>query len=324
MSGIALITGVTGQDGAYLARLLLSKGYVVHGTARDPETASLANLAALGIRQHVTLHPAAVSDFRSIYRIIQGVGPNEVYNLAGQSSVGLSFIEPLETLHSIVDGTVNILEAVRLLGEPIRIYSAASGECFGNTDPGGATETTSFNPRSPYGVAKAAAHWTVVNYRESYDLFACSGILFNHESPFRPDRFVTQKIVRGAADIAEGKRDRFELGNLSITRDWGWAPEYVEAMWLMLNRDAPDDFVVATGIASSLEHFVDLAFRQVGLDWRDHVERQESLLRPSDIEYSVGNPEKANRILGWRPQTRMPEVVARLMEAELARRRGDD
>ncbi len=317
----ALIFGVSGQDGSWLAKLLLEKGYTVHGASRDREAPGLGNLARLGLRHRVRLHSATLNDFRSVAQAISDVRPSEIYNLAAQSSVGLSFEQPVETLDSVIHGTINILEAIRFLGLDARFYNASSSECFGNTD-NPANETHPFHPRSPYGVGKAAAYWAVANYRESYNLFACSGILFNHESPLRPARYVTQKIVRGAADIAEGKAKQLTLGNLSISRDWGWAPEYVDAMWRMLNHETPEDFVIATGQTYRLEDFVALAFSHFGLDWRNHVVIDETLLRPSDIAMSVGNPDKAKRLLGWQAEIGMPGVVARLLEAELCDRRG--
>lgn len=317
----ALIFGISGQDGSWLAKLLLEKGYTVHGTSRDREASGLRNLARLGIREKLRLHSAVLNDFRSVAQAISNVRPSEIYNLAGQSSVGLSFEQPVETLDSVIHGTVNILEAIRFLGLETRFYNASSSECFGNTGDCPADETHPFHPRSPYGVGKAAAYWAVANYRESYNLFACSGILFNHESPLRPARYVTQKIVRGAADIADGKAERLTLGNLSVARDWGWAPDYVDAMWRMLNHDAPEDFVIATGRTHRLEEFVALAFAHFGLDWRDHVTIDDALLRPSDISVSAGNPAKAKHLLGWEAATRMPEVVAKLLDAETQLRR---
>ncbi|CBS91661.1 GDP-mannose 4,6-dehydratase [Azospirillum lipoferum] len=315
----ALIFGVSGQDGAYLAQLLLGKGYTVHGTSRDREMSGFANLRQLGIFGRVVLHSAVLTDFRSVVEVISRVRPAEIYNLASQASVGLSFDQPVETLNSTINSTINILEAIRFLKLDTRFYNASSSECFGNTGSP-ADESTPFHPRSPYGVGKAAAYWAVANYREAYGLFACSGILFNHESPLRPVRYVTQKIVRGAADIAERKTDSLELGTLSIARDWGWAPEYVDAMARMLAHDQPEDFVIATGEAHRLEDFVEQAFSYFGLDWRRHVHGNAALLRPSDIAFSVGNPAKAERLLGWRAERRMAEVVAGLAEAEMTRR----
>jgi len=322
-SEVALILGISGQDGAYLARLLLERGFVVHGTSRDREMASFANLLRLGLGERVHLHSAVPSDFRSVLQVISKVRPSRIFNLASQSSVGLSFDQPVETLDSTIGGTLNILEAMRTLNLAARFYNASSSECFGNTDRNPADEETPFRPRSPYGVGKAAAFWAVANYREAYSLFACSGILFNHESPLRPTRYVTQKIVRGAADIAEGAAARLSLGELDIARDWGWAPEYVEAMARMLELDRPEDFVIATGKLSTLEDFVSQAFGYFGLDWRKYVEIDPELKRPSDIRVSVGNPAKAERLLGWRAETMMPALVDRLLDAEMERRRAE-
>ena len=312
----ALIFGISGQDGAYLADLLLAKGYEVHGTSRDAEMANFSSLKALGIADRVDCHSAALTDFRSTLQVIARVEPDEIYNLAGQSSVGLSFQQPVETLESIAVATINILEALRFLGGPVRFYNAGSSECFGNTGEAPADEATPFHPRSPYAVAKAAAFWEVANYRDSYGLHACSGILFNHESPLRPKRFVTRKIVAGAVAIAAGRMDKLTLGDLSIRRDWGFAPDYVEAMWRMLQRQAPEDFVIATGQSHSLEEFVAAAFAEVGLDWRDHVAIDAGLMRPSELRQSAGNAGKAERLLGWRAQVLMPELVAQLVAAE--------
>ena len=312
----ALIFGVSGQDGAYLARLLLDRGYAVHGASRDAELSGFGNLAALGIRGKIAAHSAMPTDFRSVFQVVRRVAPDEIYNLSGQSSVGLSFAQPAATLESIVIGTLNILEVIRTLDRPIRFYNAGSGECFGDTDGAAADENTAFRPRSPYAVAKAAATWQVANYREAYGLHACSGILFNHESPLRPERFVTRKIVAAAARIAAGDTAKLILGNLAIHRDWGWAPEYVEAMWLMLQQDAPGDFVIATGEPHSLEEFVAAAFAHFDLSWRDHVEIDERFFRPSDIALGFGDAAKAAKILGWRAKTTMPGVVTRMAKAE--------
>ena len=316
----ALIFGVSGQDGAYLAKLLLEKSYTVFGTSRDAEQSAFSNLRDLSILQHVRVLSASPFDFRSVVKVIGDAEPTEVYNLAAQSSVGLSFDQPAETLQSTVNGTLNILEALRTLKIGARFYNASSSECFGNINQSPANETTAFNPCSPYGVAKAAAHWLVANYRAAYGLHACSGILFNHESPLRPARFVTQKVVRAAADIAGGSRDRLQLGNLSVRRDWGWAPEYIDAMWLMLQSDTADDFMVATGVETSLEAFVAAAFQHCGLDWHEHVDLVPALHRPADISYSVGNPALVKQRLGWEAKCRMPELTARLVDAELQRR----
>ena len=308
----ALICGVTGQDGAYLSRLLLEKGYEVHGASRDAQAASFANLQTLKIRDKVQVTSVNVTDFR----IVQETQPDEIYNLAAQSSVGLSFEQPAQTLESISLGTLNILEAIRFAHRPIRLYSAGSSECFGNCDTA-ADESTPFRPRSPYAIAKAAAFWEVANYREAYGLFACTGILFNHESPLRPERYVTRKIAMGAARIARGSPDKLYLGNIGIRRDWGWAPDYVEAMWSMLQQPAPDDFVIATGETHSLEQFVALAFAEVGLDWKAHVVSDPALLRPSDLETGRGNPAKATQVLGWKARHRLKDVVSMMVAAEM-------
>jgi GDPmannose 4,6-dehydratase len=311
----ALIWGISGQDGAYLAKLLLEKGYEVYGASRDAQISPVSNLIRLGIKDQVKLESVALNDFRNVLQVLVKVKPDEVYNLAGQSSVGLSFQDPIETLESISVGSLNLLEAIRFVGRPIKLYNAGSSECFGEAGVLPANESTSFHPRSPYAVAKAAAFWDTANYREAYNLFVCSGILFNHESPLRPERFVTQKIVAGACRIAAGKQDNLRLGNLSIQRDWGWAPEYVEAMWLMLQQDSPDDFVIATGHTFSLEQFAEHAFSAVGLDWRKYVVSDPAMLRPTDIMVGKGDPSKAKRKLGWEAKLVMPDVVRLMVEA---------
>ncbi len=314
----AFICGISGQDGAYLADFLLGRGYRVTGSSRDAQVSSFANLERLNLRHRVAVESMALTDFRSVLQALIKVEADEVYNLAGQSSVGLSFQQPVETMESIGIGTLNLLEAIRFLGRPIKLYNASSGECFGDI-PDAADETTPFRPRSPYAVAKAAAFWEVANYREAYRLFACSGILFNHESPLRPARFVTKKIVTAACRIAAGSQEKLRLGNIAIQRDWGWAPEYVEAMWLMLQQENPGDYVIATGESHSLEEFVAAAFAQVGLQWQDHVVIDPELFRPTDIAVSRGNPQKAAGALGWRARYRMPEVVRLMCQDELKR-----
>jgi GDPmannose 4,6-dehydratase len=316
MQKSALIIGVTGQDGVYLSRLLLSEGYRVHGTSRDAEVARLEGLTVFGLRNRVTLHSLSPVDFRSVMQVVEAAAPQEIYNLSGQSSVGLSFTQPAETLESILMGTLNLLEAVRLVNPKIRIYNAGSSEIFGDTGGAAANEATAFRPRSPYGVAKAAAVSLVANYRESYGLFACSGFLFNHESPLRPERFFTRKVTAAAARIARGERERLPLGNLALRRDWGWAPDYVQAMFAMLRQERADDFVIASGASHSLEEFVALAFRSAGLDWRDHVDFDASLTRPSDISCSLGDASKAAKLLGWRPSVGFEEIVSRMVRAE--------
>ena len=313
----AMICGVSGQDGAYLAKLLLSKGYTVYGTSRDAQMSTFGNLVKLGIREHVSVESVSLTDFRSVIQALIKIEPQEVYNLAGQTSVGLSFQQPVEALESIALGTLNLLEAVRILGAPARVYNAGSGECFGDVGSQAADETTSFRPTSPYAVAKAAAFWEVANYRDAYGLFACSGILFNHESPLRPERFVTRKIVAAAARIAGGSKEILALGNMAVHRDWGWAPEYVEAMWLMLQHERPEDYVIATGISTSLEAFVDAAFESVGLVASNHVQVDRSLFRPSELLVGKANPAKARERLGWQAKYHMPDVVRLMLDAEL-------
>jgi GDPmannose 4,6-dehydratase len=313
----ALICGVSGQDGAYLAKLLLGKGYRVVGTSRDAQVSPFSNLVRLGVREEVECRSMVLTDFRSTLQTLVRVKPDEVYNLAGQSSVGLSFEQPVETMESISLGMLNLLEAIRFKGDPIRIYNASSTECYGDTGADGASEVTPFRPRSPYAVAKAASHWTVVNYRESYGLFAANGILSNHESPLRHERFVTRKIVCGACRIKAGQQRDLPLGNLGIQRDWGWTPEYVDAMWRILQYDTAEDFVIATGEAYSLESFVSAAFAALGLDWRNYVKTDNALYRPSEILVNKGNPAKARAKLGWTASSKMPDVVQMMVAAEL-------
>jgi GDPmannose 4,6-dehydratase len=305
----ALICGVSGQDGAYLAKLLVEKGYHVFGTARDAQMSTFPNLENVGVKGKVTCLSMTLTDFRSVIQTLVKVQPDEIYNLAGQSSVGLSFDQPVETLESISVGVLNLLEALRFTGIKARLYNAGSSECFGNTGGVPADEETPFRPRSPYAVAKATAFWEVANYREAYNLHACTGILFNHESPLRPERFVTRKIILAAGRIAAGSKEKLSLGNISIARDWGWAPEYVEAMWLILQQDDPKDYVVATGETHTLEEFVAEAFNCVGLDWRDHVVTDPTLLRPSEIMVSRANPAKAAERLGWHARNKIRDVV---------------
>jgi GDPmannose 4,6-dehydratase len=311
----ALICGVSGQDGAYLARFLLGKGYRVYGTSRDAQGSSFANLLRLGIRDAVKTLSLVPEDFRSVYAAMKSSQPDEVYLLAGQSSVGLSFEQPSETIQSIAIGTLNVLEACRMSDRLIRLYMAGSSECFGDTRGEPAMEETPFHPRSPYAVAKASAFWLVDNYREAYDLFACTGILFNHESPLRPARFVTQKIILGAAAIAAGRASDLKLGRLDIARDWGWAPEYVEAMWLMLQQPKPEDFVIATGETNTLEDFVAKAFARYQLDWRRYVQQSSEFMRPTDIAISCANTAKAEKVLGWRATKKLGDIV-QLMGAQ--------
>ena len=314
----ALICGVSGQDGAYLAQLLLSKGYTVWGTSRDAQGNSFNNLSRLGVKDRVRLLSMDPEDFRSVFMALRTSAPDEIYFLAGQSSVGLSFEQPAETIQSITLGTLNMLEACRLVENPVRLYHAGSSECFGDVtgqDP--ANEKTPFQPRSPYAVAKSSAFWLVDNYREAYSLFACTGLMFNHESPLRPERFVTKKIISAAKAIASGSTEKRVLGRLDIARDWGWAPEYVEAMWLMLQQDQPEDFVIASGKTYTLEAFVAEAFSAFSLDWREHVIQEPSLFRPTDLSISRGDPRNAERRLGWRAMSCMTDVVRNLAKDTL-------
>jgi len=311
----ALICGISGQDGAYLSQLLLNHGYEVYGTSRDAQISTLQNLQYLGIRDRVKSLSMSLTDFRSVLQVLTQVQPDEIYNLAGQSSVSLSFEQPVETLESIATGTLNLLESIRFLGKPIKFYNAGSSECFGDTFGLPADEETPFRPRSPYAVAKSTAFWQVSNYREAYKLFACSGILFNHESPLRHNRFVTQKIIGTACRIASGQIEKLILGNIDIQRDWGYAPDYVEAMYLMLQQEQPNDFVIATGKTISLSDFIAEAFGILGLNWEEYVISEQSLYRPTDITISCANPSKANQKLGWQATTGVQQIVQIMVEA---------
>jgi GDPmannose 4,6-dehydratase len=309
----ALIIGISGQDGAYLAEFLLKKDYFIIGTSRDHEVSGFGNLKILGIKEKITLVSMVTSDFRSVISIFHKYKPDEIYNLAGQTSVGLSFEYPVETFESILIGTMNLLECIRMLDYPTKFYNAGSGEIFGNTAMP-ANELTPLNPLSPYATAKAAAYYAVANYRNAYGLFACTGILFNHESLLRPERFVTKKITKSVIRIANGSNERLSLGRIKISRDWGWAPDYVEAMWLMLNKNKPDDYVIATGVEHTLEDFLNLCFSYFGMNWKDHVDVNSSLFRPLDIERSYGDPSKAYNDLGWKSKTKFDELIARLLK----------
>ena len=313
----ALICGVSGQDGAYLARYLLSLGYEVVGTSRDAMVTSFSALERLGVRKQVTAVSMAINDFRSVLSTLERHEPDEIYNLAGQTSVGLSFEQPVETMDSIVGGTLNLLEAIRFTRRPIRFYNAGSSEAFGDTGGSAATEDTSFQPRSPYAVAKASACWLVRNYREAYGLAACTGILFNHESSLRPERFVTRKIVNAARRISQGSQERLKLGNIDIQRDWGWAAEYVQAMHAMVAAGARRDYIVATGRSEALRYFVEKAFAHFGLDWQRHVELDNAMLRPSDIMVSRASAERTRLELNWTAPSDVDDVIARMCSGEL-------
>lgn len=313
----ALICGIGGQDGGYLAKFLLNKGYQVYGTSRDICLMSQDGLRALGVINQVELYSMDISDYGSILNVFSLTQPDEVYNLAGQSSVSESFSNPIETVISIANGTLNLLEAIRHLNPRIRLYNAGSSDCFGDAGGVTANEGTAFRPRSPYGVAKASAFWQVAVHREAYKLHASSGILFNHESPMRPERFVTKKIVAAACRISQGSQETLTLGDISIERDWGWAPDYVEAMWLMTQQPAGGDYVVATGRTVTLAYFVERVFAELDLDWTAHVESLPRLYRPSEIRASRANPQRAHRVLGWHHTYEIEDVVREMVKFQL-------
>jgi GDPmannose 4,6-dehydratase len=313
----ALICGISGQDGSLLAKFLLKKDYQIIGTSRDAQVNSFSNLRSLQIYQDIFFTSMVPEDFKSVFVVLNKFKPDEVYYLGGQSSVGLSFEQPTETIQSMLIGTLNILEAIRLIDAPIKFYNAGSSECFGDVGEVAANETTPFHPQSPYAVAKASAFWLINNYRDSYKIHACTGILFNHESPLRHPRFVTKKIIDSAGRISNGSSEKLRLGNLKISRDWGWAPEYVEAMWLMLQTEKPDDFIIATGITSSLEDFVSLAFGHFNLNWEEYVIQDKDLFRPSDIAFSKADPQKATDILGWKAKYYLKDIVEKMIKNEI-------
>lgn len=321
----AVISGITGQDGSYLTELLIEKGYEVHGIVRR---ASLFNTDRIDHLYHdphtsgapMFLHYGDLTDPSSVRRILEEVQPDEFYNLGAQSHVKVSFEEPMYTSSSIAVGALGVLEAIRDLqqrtGKEIRFYQAGSSEMFGATAPP-QNESTPFYPRSPYAVSKVAAHWYTVNYREAYDLFACNGILFNHESPRRGETFVTRKVTRAVARISLGLQEKLFLGNLDARRDWGFAGDYVEAMWLMLQQDRPKDYVVATGEAYSVRDLVEAAFSQVDLDWSDYVEIDPRYFRPTEVDFLQGDPTKAMADLGWKPRVQFPELVSMMVAHDL-------
>lgn len=305
----ALICGISGQDGAYLAKFLLERNYIVYGTSRDIELANWNSLKYLNIYNKVNLLSMSPTDFRSVLDVFNKCKPDEVYFLAGQSSVGLSFEQPVETIQSFVLGTLNMLEACRSSAKIVKLYNAGSSECFGDILESFADEKTRFHPQSPYAVGKSTSFWLVSNYRNSYNLFACTGILFNHESPLRPMRFVTQKIVSTAYRIANGSNEKLFLGRLDIYRDWGWAPDYVEAMWLMLQQESANDYVIATGESHSLEEFVDAVFKYFGLNWKEYVVQDENFFRPSELSISKANPSLALEKLNWKATKKLNEIA---------------
>ena len=317
MSKTALIVGATGQDGSYLSKYLLEQGYRVVGTSRDSHIADRSRLIKLGIDSDVELLSLIPSDFRSVLNGVRAIEPNEIYNLSGQTSVGLSFDLPVESIDSILTATTNFLEVLRFFGGDIRFFSAGSSECFGNTGNKPATEISSMQPRSPYAVAKSAAFWLVSTYREAYGLYACTGLLANHESPLRPSRFVTQKIIQGVHDIKLGKKDYLELGNLSVSRDWGWAPDYVKAMSTMLQSKVPKDYIIASGRTYSLYDFVREAFSVAELDIDQYLRLSDSLKRPSDVNYSSLSPERIKTDLGWETTVGLSKIVYKMFFNEL-------
>jgi GDPmannose 4,6-dehydratase len=311
----ALITGVTGQDGSYLADLLLEKGYEVHGMVRRASTEKFDRLEH--IRDRVTLHQGDLLDQRSLVDTLRAARPDEIYNLAAMSYVAVSWVQPTLTAEFTGVGVTRLLEAVREACPDARFYQASSSEMFGKVRETPQTETTPFYPRSPYGVAKAYGHFITVNYRESYDMHLCSGILFNHESPRRGLEFVTRKITWHAAAIKLGKRDELRLGNLDAKRDWGYAKDYVEAMWLILQQETPEDFVIATGETHTVRRCVEIAFDRLGLDWEKYVKIDPAFLRPAEVDLLVGDPGKAKRVLGWEPRTSFEELITLMVDADL-------
>ncbi len=322
MAKKALITGITGQDGSYLAELLLSKGYEVHGIIRRASTFNTGRLDGIYSDPHASqgrlfLHYGDLSDASGLARLLEKIQPEEVYNLAAQSHVRVSFDCPSYTTDITATGAVRLLEAIRELGIRPRFYQASSSEMYGKVHETPQTETTPFYPRSPYGCAKVYAYWITVNYRESYGLHASNGILFNHESPRRGETFVTRKITRALAQIQAGLQDKLFLGNLDARRDWGYAKEYVEAMWLMLQQDEPDDYVIATNETYSIRQFLDAAFGAVDLDWQRYVEIDPRYFRPAEVDLLQGDPAKAKRKLGWAPRTKFQDLVKLMVEADI-------
>ncbi|MCL1471421.1 GDP-mannose 4,6-dehydratase [Argonema antarcticum] len=324
----ALLTGITGQDGSYLSELLLEQGYEVHGIIRRTSTFNTDRIDHMYVDRHnptarLFLHYGDLTDGTTLRRILEEVKPVEIYNLGAQSHVRVSFDSPEYTVDTVAMGTLRLLEAIRdyqqRTGIEVRFYQAGSSEMFGKVQEVPQKETTPFYPRSPYACAKLYAHWQTVNYRESYGLFACNGILFNHESPRRGETFVTRKITRAIARIVAGKQKKTYLGNLDSKRDWGYAKDYVRAMWLMLQQEQPDDYVIATGETYSIREFLDLAFGYVNLDWHDYVEFDERYLRPAEVELLIGDPSKAKQKLGWEPSVTFPELVGLMVEADLQR-----
>tara|TARA_B100000945_G_scaffold319520_1_gene326921 strand:+ start:2555 stop:3535 length:981 start_codon:yes stop_codon:yes gene_type:complete len=317
MSGTALITGITGQDGAYLARLLLEKGYNVHGMMRRSSTETLERLSE--IREDITVHQGDLLDQLSLVRLIEEVKPTEIYNLAAQSFVPTSWSQPILTGETTGLGVTRVLEAIRQVNPDIKMYQASSSEMFGKVQETPQTETTAFYPRSPYGVAKVYGYWITINYRESYNLFASNGILFNHESPLRGLEFVTRKITDGVARIKLGIQNELLLGNLEAKRDWGFAGDFVNAMWLILQAAEPGDFVIATGEQHSVREFCEIAFGTVGLNLEDYVGVDPRFYRPAEVETLLGDPSKAKTELGWEPQITFEQLVTMMVEEDIKR-----
>jgi GDPmannose 4,6-dehydratase len=313
--GVALITGITGQDGSYLAELLLEKGYEVHGLVRRSSTETFERIAHLHGR--VVLHQADLLDQSSLVAPLREVRPAELYNLAAQSFVPTSWVQPSLTGEFTAIGVTRVLDAVRLVDPEIRFYQASSSEMYGKARETPQNESTPFHPRSPYAVAKVYGHWITVNYRESYGLHAVSGILFNHESPRRGREFVTRKITEAAARIKLGLEDELRLGNLEARRDWGYAKEYVDAMWRMLQQNGPSDYVVGTGLHHSVQDCVEIAFRQVGLEWRDFVRTDPALIRPAEVDTLLADPTKAREVLGWSARTSFEQLIQLMVESDL-------
>jgi len=312
----ALICGVSGQDGAYLSRLLLSKGYEVWGTSRNGPSGQKDNLDKLGIAKQINILKLNLQESNAVTEVIKTSNPDEIYILSGPSSVGESFKFPEVSRNEIIGATRNILETCRLSKREVKIYHASSSESFGNIETGYATEETVFKPRSPYAEAKAISHEEILKYRNDFEIFCASGILFNHESPLRSSLFVTKKIVSTAVRISKGSNEKLHLGRLDIQRDWGYAPEYVEAMWQILQLESPEDFVIATGVTNSLEDFVDQVFNTLNLNWNDHVIEDAAYFRPSEIQRSAGNAGKAAQILKWKPTIDFKEMVRLLVKEE--------
>ena len=312
-----LIVGATGQDGAYLSKLLLEKGFKVIGTSRDASVCDTSRLQKLNVLDDIEIISLAPNDFRNVLKVISSFNPAKIFNLSGQTSVGLSFDQPVECMDSIAGSTINFFEALRFLKADIKFFNAGSTECFGDTNNKSATEDYPFKPCSPYAVAKSTAYWLVANYRIAYGIFCCTGILSNHESPLRPNRFVTKKIVKQVSEIKLGLRDSLSLGNVNIHRDWGWAPEYVKAMYLMLESSTADDYIISSGSSNSLKKFVNLAFQYFDLNPEKFIKIDNSFIRPADITYSAMNPKKILKNLGWKAEKDLDYIVKSMIENKL-------